>query len=58
MTGLEFANELIRRLNNDLNRYNGGVCNGKEFPNVETFDVDEVYDCIERILDGVAEDDN
>lgn len=58
MSGEEFANELICRLNNNLNRYHGGVCNGREFPNVETFDVDEVYECIDRILDGISEDTN
>lgn len=58
MTGEEFANELKRRLNDNLNRYHGGVCKGREFPNVETFDVDEVYECIDRILDGISEDTN
>lgn len=53
MTGVEFANELKRRLNDNLNRYHGGVCKGREFPNVETFDVDEVYECIDRIIDGM-----
>lgn len=56
MTGQEFANELIRRLNNNLNRYHGGVCKGREFPDVETFDVDEVYECIDRILNNIPED--
>ncbi|MBQ0088998.1 MAG: hypothetical protein KBT27_06670 [Prevotellaceae bacterium] len=54
----EFANELKRRLNFNLNRYHGGFCNGREFPNVETFDVDEVYECIDRILGGIPEDTN
>lgn len=58
MTGEEFANELKHRLNFNLNRYIGGSCNGREFPNIETFDVDEVYECIDRILDGIPEDTN
>ena len=43
-----FRNELIKRLNN-INRYYGGECNGRTFPNAETFDVDEVYEIIDRI---------
>lgn len=43
-----FRNELIKRLNN-ISRYHGGICNGKYFPEVETFDVDEVYEIIDRI---------
>ena len=56
MTGLEFRNELVRRLNNNANRYVGGTCNGKFYPEVETFDVDEVYEIIDRVLDGEPED--
>lgn len=55
MTDKEFANELKKRLNYNLNRYVGGTCNGRVYPNVETFDVDEVYECIDRILDGIPE---
>lgn len=47
MTALEFKNELIRRLNQNANRYHGGTCNGREYPNIETFDVDEVYEIID-----------
>jgi hypothetical protein len=43
VTTLEFRSELIHRLNNNASRYHGGTCNGKYFPEVETFDVDEVY---------------
>ena len=49
MTTVEFKNELIDRLNNNASRYHGGICNGKYFPEVETFDVDEVYEIIDRI---------
>ena len=55
MTVLEFRNELVKRLNN-LNRYHGGMCNGREFPHVETFDVDEVYEVIDRVCDGTPEE--
>lgn len=55
MTAIEFVNELKRRLNDNLNRYVGGTCDGKYYPHVETFDVDEVYECIDRIMDGLPE---
>lgn len=29
MTALEFRNELIKRLNQNANRYRGGTCNGR-----------------------------
>ena len=35
----------------------GGKCNGKEFPEVETFDVDEVYKIIDRVYENVPEDE-
>ena len=57
MTTLEFRNELIKRLNENANRYHGGKCNGKEFPEVETFDVDEVYEIIDRVYENVPEDE-
>lgn len=57
MTALEFRNELIKRLNENANRYHGGKCNGKEFPEVETFDVDEVYEIIDRVYENVSEDE-
>lgn len=56
MTIIEFRNELINRLNNNASRYYGGTCNGKYFPEVETFDVDEVYEIIDRVYEGVSED--
>lgn len=52
-----FRSELIKCLN-DTNRYHGGECNGRLFPNVETFDVDEVYEIIDRIFFNQSEDDN
>lgn len=52
-----FRNELIKRLNN-ISRYHGGECNGRMFPNVETFDVDEVYEIIDRIYFNQPEDNN
>lgn len=55
MTASEFANELKRRLSLNLNRYVGGTCDGKYYPHIETFDVDEVYECIDRIIDGLPE---
>ena len=57
MTAIEFMNELKNRLNNNANRYSGGICNGKYFPDVETFDVDEVYEIIDRVYEGIPEDD-
>lgn len=48
--------ELISRLNNSANRYHGGKCNGVEYKDVETFDVDEVYEIIDRVWEGVPED--
>lgn len=57
MTTLEFRNELIKRLNKNANRYHSGKCNGKEFPEVETFDVDEVYEIIDRVYENVPEDE-
>ena len=56
MTGLEFRNELVRRLNNNATRYSGGYCNGNFYPEIELFDVDEIYEIIDRVLDGVQED--
>ena len=56
MTGLEFRNELVRRLNENANRYIGGTCNGHEYPEAELFEVDEVYEIIDRVLDGIPED--
>lgn len=56
MTGLEFRNELVRRLNENANRYVGGICNGHEYPEAELFEIDEVYEIINRVLDGIPED--
>ena len=56
MTGLEFRNELVRRLNENTNRYVGGICNGYKYPEAELFEVDEVYEIIDRVLDGIPED--
>lgn len=57
MTALEFRNELIKRLNQNANRYHGGTCNEREYPNIETFDVDEVYEIIDRVYENVPEDE-
>lgn len=56
MTGLEFRNELVKRLNNNASRYIGSTCKGKYYPETELFEVDEVYEIIERVLDGIPED--
>lgn len=56
MTGLEFRNELVKRLNENANRYTGGIFNGHEYPRVELFEVDEIYEIIDRVLDNVPED--
>lgn len=56
MAGLELRNELVRRLNENANRYVGGICNGHEYPEAELFEVDEVYEIIDRVLDGIPED--
>jgi len=58
VTTVEFRNELIDRLNNNASRYHGEICNGKYFPKVETFDVDEVYEIIDRIYFNQPEDNN
>ena len=58
MTTLEFRSELIHRLNNNASSYHGGICNGKYFPEVETFDVDEVYEIIDRIYFNEPEDND
>lgn len=58
VTTVEFRNELIDRLNNNASRCHGGICNGKYFPEVETFDVDEVYEIIDRIYFNQPEDNN
>ena len=57
MTGMEFCNELIRRLNNNANRYVGGTCDGHFYPEAELFEVDEIYEMIGRVRDGIPEDD-
>ena len=56
MTGLEFRNELIRRLNNNALRYVGGVYDGREYLDVELFEVDEIYEIIDRVLTRIPED--
>ena len=56
ITGLEFRNELVRRLNENADRYVGGTCDGHYYPETELFEVDEVYEIIDRVLDGEPED--
>ena len=58
MTGLEFRNELVRRLNNNAMRYAGASYDGREYLDVELFDVDEVYEIIDRVLARIPEDTN
>lgn len=50
---LNFRNELIKRLNENANRYQF-IQGGQD---IEMFDVDEVYEIIDRVYDGIAEDD-
>lgn len=57
LTALDFRNDLVRRLNVNANRYTGGTCNGTEYPEAQTFEVDEVYEIIDRVLHGIPEDD-
>lgn len=57
MTGLEFCNELIRRLNENVDRYVGEcICQGRKYPENEYFNVDDVYEVIDRVLNGIPED--
>ena len=56
MTALELKNELIKRLNQNANRYHGGTCNGRKYPNIETFDVDEIYEIIDIVYGNILED--
>ena len=53
MTVLEFRNELVRRLNENANRY---ICNDSKYPEAEFFEVDEIYEIIDRVLEGIPED--
>lgn len=57
ITGLDFRNELVKRLNNNATRYVGSFVDGKYYPEVELFEVDEIYEIIDRILDGEPEDE-
>lgn len=50
---LNFRNELIKRLNENANRYQF-IQNGQ---GIEMFDVDEVYEIIDRVYNGIPEDD-
>ena len=52
-TFLEFRNELVRRLNENANRY---ICNDSKYPEAEFFEVDEIYEIIDRVLEGIPED--
>jgi hypothetical protein len=56
-TALDFRNDLVNRLNNNANRYVGGICNGHEYPQAELFEVDEVYEIIDRVMDRIPEDE-
>lgn len=54
---LEYRNKVVAALNNELNRYVGGECKGRYFPLVETFDVDEVYELLDRVYDKMEKED-
>lgn len=41
---LDFRNELIKKLNENTNRYLS-----KEYPQLEFFEVDEIYKIIDRV---------
>lgn len=62
MTLDQFRSELICRLNHTY-RYRGGyevtdkTVNNKFYSDIETFNVDDVYEIIDRISDGVDETD-
>lgn len=45
---LDFRNELIKRLN-DINVY--------QFVGINMIDIDKVYEIIDRVFDGIPEDD-
>lgn len=49
---IDFRNELIKRLNK-VKRHQF-IRGGQD---IEMFDVDEVYEIIDRVYDGIAEDD-
>lgn len=53
----EFCNELIKRLNESVDRYVGECsCNGLIYPENEYFNVDDIYEVIDRILDDTQQD--
>ena len=58
MTGLEFRNELVRRLNNNAIRYAASADDGHKYLDAEFFEVDEVYEIIDRVLARIPEDTN
>lgn len=47
MSSLAFRNELVSRLNNQVNRYRS-----EKTPGLEFFEVDEIYETIDDILSG------
>ena len=49
---LEYRNKVVAA----LNRYVGRECKGRYFPFVETFDVDEVYELLDRMYDKMEKD--
>ena len=57
ISGLEFHNLLVERLNNNATRYTDAMYEGHRYPEAEFFEVDEVYDIISRVLSGIPEDD-
>jgi len=50
---IKFKNELIDRLNNSIDRYRGGNLAGRDYPDIETFCVDDVYEMIDSVFNNV-----
>lgn len=57
ISGLEFHNLLIERLNNNATRYTDAMHDGCRYPHAEFFEVDEIYEIIDRVLYDIPEDD-
>lgn len=53
----KFKNELIDRLNNSIDRYRGGNLAGRDYPDIETFCVDDVYEMIDSVFNKEPIDD-
>ena len=57
ISGLEFHNLLVERLNNNATRYTDAMYEGRRYPEAEFFEVDEIYEIINRVLCDIPEDD-